>query len=156
LDNLELKEIYIRYAPMIYRRCLYLLKNQELALEASQDVFLKFIDLKDNLKDKYLSSFFYKIASNHCINLIKKNNLYNKFDLNDFSINNNEDGSISKDILIKIFKNEKPKYISIAVSYFLDGMTLEELSKETNYSISGIRKILDKIKYKAKKIGKNL
>lgn len=139
---------------MVYRRCLTLLRNEEKALEAMQDVFLKVLD-NNKLDSKAASSLFYTIATNYCLNIIKKDALINSKNVfeND-SVNSEEENNISKDMIFKLFKDEKPKVFNIAVLYFLDGMTLDELSRETKMSVSGLRKTLAKVKTKAEKFKK--
>ena len=44
------------------------------------------------------------------------------------------------DILEKIFRKEKPSTREIAVMFFVDGMTLVEISHEIGLSVSGVRK----------------
>lgn len=152
MDRNEIKNLYERYAAMVYRRCLTLLMNEEKALEAMQDVFLKLIDKKNKLETIAPSSLLYTISTNHCLNIIKKGSIPIYKDEKETFLES--EAIISKDLIMKIFKNEKPKVFNIAVMYFLDGMTLEELSAETRMSVSGVRKILGKVKIKAEKYRK--
>lgn len=146
MNNVELKFFYERYGPMVYRRCLKLINNKELALELMQDTFIKFANY--NSKNIYPSSLLYKIATNLSLNYIKKERHNINLDFQEESSQNSE-AIFSKNVLEKMFFDEKTKYLEIAVFYFLDGMTLEELSTETGMSVSGIRKILDRLKNKA-------
>jgi RNA polymerase sigma-70 factor (ECF subfamily) len=150
LKKIDIKEYYQRYGAMVYRRCLKLLGTHEKALDATHDTFLKLIDNQDKIKAQYPSALLFRIATNHSLNILKKESkMLNNYDDFDLSV---EDQSClySKDIIYKLFKNEKLKTFTIAVHYFLDGMTLEELSTEVGMSVSGVRKILGKITLKAK------
>jgi RNA polymerase sigma-70 factor (ECF subfamily) len=48
-----------------------------------------------------------------------------------------------------LFNSEKPSTREIAVMYYLDSMTYEEVARETGLSVSGVRKRLRNLKLKA-------
>lgn len=53
---LNIEEWYKKYGPMVLRRCRFLLKNEEKALDAMQDVFVNLITNSDKINDAYPSS----------------------------------------------------------------------------------------------------
>jgi len=55
-----------------------------------------------------------------------------------------------QDILEKIFRKEKPSMREIAFMYFVDGMTLREVSDEIGLSVSGIRKRIREFRSRVK------
>lgn len=62
-------KIYKRYGPMVFRRCLKMLANEERACEATQDCFLLFFrqygsNLHLNSENMNFASLLYKIATN--------------------------------------------------------------------------------------------
>lgn len=68
-------EIIRRLQKQIYTYCYYLLKSKEEAEDASQDIFIKGLENINNFSNTVsFSAWLYKIAHNHCMDLIKKKN----------------------------------------------------------------------------------
>ncbi|OAB47023.1 RNA polymerase sigma factor [Paenibacillus antarcticus] len=73
------KQAYAYIIQMFQRRivvyCYYLLKSQEEAEDAAQDIFIKGLEhIHRYAHTASLSAWLYKIAHNHCVDLIKKRN----------------------------------------------------------------------------------
>ena len=63
-------ELYRQYGPVVYRRCLRLLKDQEAARDATQEVFMKLVRDMPKLEDREtVLPWMYRVATNHCLNL---------------------------------------------------------------------------------------
>ncbi|AOZ93972.1 RNA polymerase sigma factor [Paenibacillus crassostreae] len=74
-DKQSYSVVIHRFQRKIYLYCYYLLKNQEEAEDATQDIFIKALDhINSFTYTNSLSSWLYKIAKNHCTDLIKKRN----------------------------------------------------------------------------------
>ncbi len=56
---------------MVLRRCRRLLRNEEEALDACQDVFVRVIERRVRLDARYPSSLLYRIATNVCLNRLR-------------------------------------------------------------------------------------
>ncbi|MEC0094279.1 RNA polymerase sigma factor [Paenibacillus macquariensis] len=64
-----------RFQRRILVYCYYLLKSQEEAEDAAQDIFIKGLEHIHRYSHTVsLSAWLYKIAHNHCVDLIKKRN----------------------------------------------------------------------------------
>ncbi len=62
-------ELYKQYGPAVYRRCLRLLKDQEAARDATQEVFMKLVRDMPKLEDREtVLPWMYRVATNHCLN----------------------------------------------------------------------------------------
>jgi len=62
--------LYRLHGPMVYRRCLRLLKSPEAAGDATQEVFLRLVRDEARLFDREdLIPWLYRVATNHCLNL---------------------------------------------------------------------------------------
>ena len=68
---MNVDQLYRRYGPMVIRRCTQLLRDEEQALDAAQDVFVRLMERQDRLKDDYPSSLLYRMATNLCLNRIR-------------------------------------------------------------------------------------
>jgi len=143
--EIDIEEFYLRYGPMVLRRCRQLLKHEERAKDAAQEVFAKLLINKKQMKNHYPSSLLFRISTNICLNMIRDHRNRHLFDSEDTlesiaAYDESEKKVLMQDILKKIFKKEKPSTREIAVMHFVDGMTLKEVAAEIGLSVSGIRK----------------
>ena len=134
---------------MVLRRCRSLLKDEDLALDAMQDVFVKVINKQDSLKDKYPSSLLYTIATNHCLNIIRREKKMTTGDeILDRIVSTEilEERAVDKMFLDQLFSSQKASTRTIAVLHYRDGLTLEETAEMTSLSVSGVRRRLRKLR----------
>jgi len=158
--TIDIEKYYRLYGPMVLRRCRFLLKDEDTALDAMQEVFVKLLKNKSKLRGDYPSSLLHRIATNVCLNLIRDQN--RKFEtsceeilMNLASAENIESRVIASDLLEKIFRKEQISTREIAVMHYVDKMTLKEVADETGLSVSGVRKRLRTLRTKAKIIEEN-
>lgn len=72
-DSSYYVEVVQKYQQAIYRYCLRLLGNQQDAEDAAQDIFIKAFESIMQYKNTVsFSSWLYKIAYRHCLNLLRK------------------------------------------------------------------------------------
>ena len=135
-----------------------MLKNEESAYDAMQEVFLKVLRYQGKLTGEYPSSLLYRIATNECLNRIRnerKHNLKEYLDvLHNVSFYSDHDDNVSAlDLLEYILKKEKVSTRNIAIMYFINGMTIKEISSTTKLSISGVHKRLEKLRRRIRERG---
>lgn len=157
---IDIEEYYSRYGPMVLRRCRRLLKDEDRALDAMQEVFVKLLSYKDRLNGSYPSSLLFRIATNICLNKIRDRRDHQSLDDADnltqiATYDEIETRLINNNLLDFIFKKEKesvrinpkkPGTREIAVMHFVDGMTLKEVADEVGLSVSGVRKRLRQLR----------
>ena len=134
---------------MVLRRCRQLLKDEEMALDAMQDVFVKVLNKKNSLKDTYPSSLLYTIATNHCLNILRKENRSsadNEILERIVSTDQVEEKAVNRIFLDQLFTDQKPSTRTIAVLHYMDGLTLEETAQMSGMSVSGVRRRLRKLR----------
>jgi len=145
--KIDIEDCYKKYGPMVFRRCVGMLKNEEDALDAAQDVFIKLLRYHGRLHGQFLSSLLYTIATNVCLNRLRQR----KWQSGDFldpelvlpashdpEFERIEDGMIMDAIL----HHESESTRAICFMYYRDGMTLSEIGELMGLSISGVRKRL--------------
>jgi len=152
LTNRDFSELYQKYGPMVLRRCRFILKDEEKALDAMQDVFLKIIENKYKVKD-VCSSLFYVTATYVCLNKIRSDKLRTGPCLDELSeviadeLSEKENQKIEAAIILeKIFEERDQKDALIATLHYVDGLTLEETAEHVGMSVSGIRKKMNNLK----------
>ena len=144
-SEINIEEYYQRYGPMVLRRCRQLLRDEEKALDAMQEVFTKLLIHKKRLKNQFPSSLLFKISTNTCLNMIRNQRNYPSLAGEEAlagiaAYDESENRMMIKDLLERIFQKEKESTRAIAVMYFVDGMTLQEVADEVGLSLSGVRK----------------
>jgi RNA polymerase sigma-70 factor (ECF subfamily) len=145
---IDIEAYYQKYLPMIFRRCKTLLRNEEDALDAVQDVFVKLIKAKQNLHGRFPSSLLYTIATNTCLNRIRWKKRHTESSHEDMeeapliSIDRGFDQVEAKMVLDTILETESESTRTICFMYHVDGMTLKEIGEAVGLSISGVRKRL--------------
>lgn len=151
--NVEL--LYEKYGPMVLRRCRRLLRDEDRALDAMQDVFVRVLQRGDRLKVTYPSSLLYRIATNVCLNRIRDQRLDLPGDEVLMHIAGMEDPEPRLDaraMLDRLFARHRDSTRTIAVLHFVDGLTLAEVAQEVEMSVSGVRKRLRGLRESLKKL----
>jgi len=151
---IDIEECYKKYAPMVFRRCSFLLRNEDEALDAAQDVFVNLMRNHKKLHGQFLSSLLYTIATNVCLNRLRRRKLQgNNYEQTVFydgkalsaeqGLNDPEFERIEINMLMDtILKDESESTRIICFMYHADGMTLREIGEAMGLSISGVRKRL--------------
>jgi RNA polymerase sigma-70 factor, ECF subfamily len=153
--GINVEEFYTKYGPMVLRRCRSLLRNEDQALDAMQDVFVKILNHQHRLNDSAPSSLLYTTATRVCLNIIRKekrNVLSDEILETVASSDNPEDKALNRHFLDRIFAAEKESTRLIAVLHYLDRFTLEETAKHTGMSVSGVRKRLRLLRERSMKL----
>jgi RNA polymerase sigma-70 factor (ECF subfamily) len=149
--QIDVESYYRRYGPMVLRRCRSLLKDEEQAMDAMQEVFVKLMESKDRLTGEYPSSLLYTMATNLCLNRIRSDSRQAGTGVDEllYSIavyDDTEERLFAGDILDRIFRREPASTRDIAVLFYVDGMTLREVADTVGLSVSGVRKRLRTLK----------
>lgn len=73
-DKQAYTHIIRRYQQQIFLYCYYLLKNREEAEDAAQEIFIRGLEhIHHFVPTASFSAWLYKIAQNHCTDLLKRN-----------------------------------------------------------------------------------
>lgn len=155
--EINIEEYYTRYGPMVLRRCRQLLRDEEKALDAMQEVFTKLMISQRRLKGIYPSSLLFRISTNVCLNMIRDQKSHRSIDSDSKdllvqlgSYDEGEDRLVVRDLLDRLFRKEKQSTREIATLHFVDGMTLQEVADEVGLSLSGVRKRIRELQARIK------
>ncbi|MCI0569818.1 MAG: sigma-70 family RNA polymerase sigma factor [Myxococcaceae bacterium] len=143
---IDVDAAYRRYGPMVLRRCRFLLRQEEKAVDAMHDVFVQLLRHGEMTADAP-SSLLHRMATNVCLNRIRDEGR-RPADADDAlllriaAVENLEERTTAAGVLQHLFGREPESSRTIAVLHLVDGMTLEETAAEVGMSVSGIRKRL--------------
>jgi len=144
----DAEALFRRYGPMVLRRCRRMLGDDDAAADAAQAVFVKVFEKRHALKAAYPSSLLWKMATNHCLNVIRDRASRGEAAGGDALLatiacsDELEERTGTRGLLRKLFGSHPESSRVIAVLHYVDGMTLEETAREVGMSVSGIRKRL--------------
>lgn len=158
--DIDVEAYYTRYGPMVLRRCRGMLRDEQAAYDALQEVFLKVLARRHQLTGDHPSSLLYRIATNTCLNRIRDDR---RHDLREFPdilhhlafFDGPENDLAAKRLLAYVLGAEKEFTRQIAVLYFIDGMTIKEVSATVKLSASGVHKHLAKLRRKIRAMGES-
>lgn len=159
--SLDVAGLYQRYGPMVLRRCRQLLNDEEKAVDAMQDVFVRLLENQQRLQDNGLSSLLYTMATNVCLNIIRshKRKPTQALESDETLLDRiahcaePEDGVSATRMLDLIFKRHPTSTRTIATLHLHDGFTLEETAEAVGLSVSGVRKRLRVLQQQVKELG---
>ena len=144
---IDVEAYYRKYGPMVLRRCRFMLRDEEQALDAMQDVFVEILRREEDLVHYAPSSLLYTVATNVCLNRIRRSK--RRSETGDDEIlqrivgdTGPEEQTLTAHFLERVFRNEPESTRTIAFLHYVDGFTLEETAAHVGLSVSGVRKRL--------------
>jgi len=153
--SLDIPAIYDRYGPMVVRRCRHLLRDDALAQDAAQDVFVQLVTRQSSIEDRGLSSLLFQMATGVSLNRLRtqrrhpedrKEGLLERI----AGAQDAEAQTGRRGLLQRLFASEAPSTRVIATLHWVDGMTLDEVAGEVGMSVSGVRKRLRELQRHAR------
>ncbi len=151
-------KIYETYAPMVYRRCQQLLRDEAEASDLMQDVFVRIYSALERLDMQSPSSLLWNTATRLCLNRIRDKRRRgldtdsSSLLVNIACVDDEQTDYEAKNVLARLFSKEPESSRTIAVLHYVDGMTLEETAQEVGLSVSGVRKRLRGLQAKVKNL----
>jgi RNA polymerase sigma-70 factor (ECF subfamily) len=144
---IDVEDAYRRFGPMVVRRCRALLADDEQAVDAMHDVFVRLIREQERLDDRGMSSLLYRIATNVSLNKLRTRRRKPELADDDMLAALAHAGDLEETIggrtlIGKLFGRVSESTTTMAVMHWVDGMSLEEVAAETGMSVSGVRKRL--------------
>lgn len=151
-EALDIEALSHRYGPMVLRRCRRLLRDEDEAMDACQDVFVRLLERRERLVARYPSSLLYRIATNVCLNRIRYQGRRptTSDDAVLLTIASAETPGAREEatvMLDRLFGRHPVSSRTIALLHYLDGLTLEQVAEVVGLSVSGVRKRLRSLRH---------
>ena len=164
-ESRYLDKLYVKYSNKVFSKCISLLKNEALAQDATQDIFLKiFLNLaKFGGKSKF-STWIYSITYNYCIDLIRKakkeKNIFSEDIENAPDLAEEVPDSALLEIEVKKLKIILEKIPvgdkAVLLMKYQDDMSIKEISESLEKSESAIKMKIKRAKHKVQKVYKEI
>jgi len=153
----EIASLYERYGATVMRRCRYILKDEEAAADATQEVFVKVMGAISGFRqDASPLTWILRIATNHSLNMVaaKKAGWHDRYRqyAEHASASVDEGDHVERsDAVQRVLGKVDAETAQIAIHYYVDEMTQDEIAAVVGRSLPTIRKRLAKFGRVAKK-----
>lgn len=150
MDRRTLHTLYERYGAHVHGRCRYILKDEDAARDATQDVFLKVAEHGTDFRaESQWSTWLIRIATNHCLNVVRMRRNKTRVAVAEGRIEVpgpqslfTADRTERRALVRQILETVDGECAEIAVLYFVDELTQEEIGQAVGRSLPTIRKRL--------------
>jgi RNA polymerase sigma-70 factor (ECF subfamily) len=126
-------ELYRRHGPMVLRRARALLRDEQAALDALQEVFVRALSSGARFRgDASPATWLYRIATNHCLNLLRDVSRRRALWEEHGARGEPETTAATAESrlqIAQIVEHVRPELQEIAFYYFVDQMNHEEIAE---------------------------
>lgn len=154
--------IYKCYADKVYSKCISMLKEEALAKDACQEIFVKiYLNLSKFREDSKFSSWVFAITNNYCIDFLRKKQRAVQFIAEEKEKNNPEFVEEGTDpSLIKQKRAQLERVLAempegdrtILMMKYQDNLSIKEMAIGMGISESAVKMRLKRAKNKARKL----
>ena len=150
----EIRDLYERYGSLVHRRCKNILKSEDDAWDATQEVFIKLMTFLPKIQNRSaIYSWLLSTSTNLCISMLRRK----KGAEFDECIHSNETNCLSegkrlilKEIITKLFLPWDKKIRQIVLYSYIDEYSQKEIAQLMGLGESTIRKYLTRFKREAR------
>lgn len=128
----RLADLYRRYGPTIYSRCRRLLRDDALAEDATQEVFLRVLrHIESAPSDQAALAWIYRISTNFCLNQIRDRSRQAEpvDELPDQAGEHPEPPMIDRDMALRLLERAPENLRAPAVLYYVDGLEQAQVAE---------------------------
>lgn len=137
--------LFKRYSHLVYGVCLKYLNSPENAKDATQQIFIKLLEDLKRFDLEYFKAWLYKVAKNHCLMVLRKNNPEVSAEISEADMESEEEWHHK--VQEEYFLNELEAAIQdlskeqrICIRHFyLDRMSYAEVARQTTYDIKQVK-----------------
>lgn len=147
--------LYREYGPVVYRRCLRLLKSQDAARDAVQEVFVKLVRDIQKLEDREnVLPWLYRVATNHCLNKLRDIGRHGEQPLPDtyeLASKAPVDTLPTRELATRLLARFDEETRAVAMGVLVDGMEQEEVAIALGISRRTVARKLERFIENARK-----
>ncbi len=149
LSRADIQELYERYGHTVYRRCRSLLRDEEEAYDAMQEVFVRLITHADQFRGEASPlTWLYRTSTNLCLNRIRDHHARARKLADPDPAADTLPGMSAfsgidperRHLVASLLRKADASTRAILIYYYMDGMTLDEVSAVMGISVPTLRK----------------
>lgn len=141
-------ELYHRYIPLLYGLCLKYLHDEDRAQEAVMQLFEDLLSKVDHYEIKIFKPWLYRVAKNHCLQLLRKENkeipldyTINIMESDEFLHLLSEEESSEDQIkaLRHCMKELNEEQRTSITHFFLQEMSYADIAEQTGFTLNNVK-----------------
>ena len=141
-------ELYNRYIPLLYGLCLKYLQDEDRAQEAVMQLFEDLLPKVGNYKIKVFKPWLYRVAKNHCLQLLRKESkeisldyTINIMESDDFLHLLSEEESTEERLhaLHNCLEKLPEEQRSSITRFFMEEMSYLDISEQTGFTLNNVK-----------------
>ncbi|UZR98682.1 RNA polymerase sigma factor [Chondrinema litorale] len=165
-DTTCFNEISKRYETKIFKRCRAYVKDEELARDLTQDIFIKlFLHLDAFKSGGRFSPWLYTIANNTCLDYLRKNRkkyhvklseeLFEQFeDISELDVDHSLDEDLTMELLEELMKQLPPQDKMVLLLKYSQKLSLKEIQEIMGLGESAVKMRLKRAREKITRLHK--
>ncbi len=132
----RVQALYRKYGPAIYSRCRRLLRDDTLAEDATQEVFVRVLRHIEQAPADTAVAWIYRISTNYCLNVMRdqKRQAEPTDTLPEQASEHPEPQWHDRSLTLKLIERAPESLRGPAVLYYLDGFEQEQVAKTLGIS----------------------
>lgn len=145
-EKKKFKEVYEEYFTALKYFAMRYVKDEELACDLLQDVFIKLWEKGDRFEDEIqLKTYLYRVVRNHCLTFIRDAQRREK-QMEGFKVEETEESFVQQMIEAEVYAlindifEELPAACKKVYMKSLEGKSHKEIAEELNIAITTIKK----------------
>lgn len=145
--NMDLEKAIELYGNALYRSCFLMVKNKEDSEDILQEVFYKYMTRKKAFASKeHEKAWLFKVCQNKCRNFLRfhKRHACVPFEEVEHNIVSSDNESVEDKEELEQIYNLSSKLQSVVILYYIEGYSIEEVSKILGISVSATKKRLQR------------
>jgi len=153
VDETAVGEIYRRYGGAVWRRCMTILGNDAFARDVTQDVFVRCIQHRKQLRDgRELLAWLYRVATNLCLNQLRHQKLRSAGgrELQEADDSGSEPAAendpTTRILIDELLDGVDQRTRQLAIYVFVDGMSHAEAAEVAQVSERTVRNCLQRVR----------
>lgn len=152
------KEIYEGYFEKVYKTTYYILKNEELAKDATHDTFIKvFKNLGKIKQQSKINAWITTIATRTAIDIYNKNKRKLTYEfIEENHVSDSDEFDYTKDELENYLDNIPPEQKQVLILKYMEDLTEKEIAKRLSMKLGTVKSKIFRAKqklYKQYKLG---
>lgn len=140
-----LADLYARHAAAVFGRCRWLLRDEEEAKDATQEVFAKALRAFGEFREAASpTTWLLRIATHHCLNELRAGRARWREEAGRLAELRRDEGvePERRELVRALLGRADPEEQEIAVMYYVDELTQVEIAAATGRSLPTVRKRL--------------
>ncbi len=152
IEQEALASLYARFGPVVFRRARALLRDEDAARDALQEVFLKVLARHHTFRGEAdILHWIYRITTNHCLNVLRRRRAWPEAAPGaiDQLVRGGEAEVVDRSAVLSVLAQVDARTQQVAVYYYFDEMRMEEVAAHLGVTRKTVSRCLERFRRRA-------